>query len=201
MGAEKQATTCTACDAGKFSAEKQATTCTACDAGTYSGGGKAFCNACPVGTWSATTLLTRVDDCIHCQAGKSTIGEKNIAYSACYDCAAGNFSTEGGACTKCLAGEYSSQPGKSKCKVCPEGRYSSSPGQSKCTEIEDGHVCKPLDYVKPFVSGPELAKHGDKYDLYVTLRGAAENVYILPDTSWIDNLVRIVVPEERKKNY
>lgn len=119
-----------------------------------------------------------VDACTHCPAGKSTDSPGSTASIECTDCKKGQFSREGGACKNCTAGEYSSESGESKCTFCPQGRYSKIGGQDHCNAFEDGHVCKPSLFVEPFVLAVKSESwQKDTYDLYVTLRAAAENVY------------------------
>lgn len=65
---------CLTCPAGfATDVEIQASSCTACDSGKFNNGSKISCSICPEGTYS----LTRASGCVLCDSGKYANGTQN----------------------------------------------------------------------------------------------------------------------------
>ena len=151
------ATTCTACDAGEYSADSEvacavcpagsitnklantgATTCTACDAGEYSADSEVACAVCPAGSITNTLANTGATTCTACDAGEYSADSE----VACAVCPAGSITntlanTGATTCTECDAGEYSADS-KVACVACPTGFYQNSIEQTACIDVAAG---------------------------------------------------------------
>jgi hypothetical protein len=118
-------TSCLQCGTGKFSGN-EASNCTECEAGTFSAvNGSATCIGCEAGKYSSESGASA---CRKCPAGKynpDTLGNNNS--SKCVDCAAGTYSNASGiadaaSCLQCPdnSGSPSGSTLVDKC-VCNEG--------------------------------------------------------------------------------
>ena len=125
------ATTCTACDAGDYSANSTtacatcvhgsvtdtltdvgAKSCTACDPGTYTSGPTDTCTACAAGEFSTTPTTP----CATCDAGSVTDTLTDTGAKSCTACAAGDYSANSQtACAPCVIGTYSASPAAEQC--------------------------------------------------------------------------------------
>ena len=123
--------TCKNCGAGKETkmTKAGASSCTACEAGKYSDEDKnTACKACDAGKYRATAGADAEKLCVPCEAGKY-VG--NVGASTCIDCDPGEYLTQTGAdrkalCLDCGAGSAtkSSSSGASSCTACEAGKYS-----------------------------------------------------------------------------
>jgi hypothetical protein len=123
---------CTLCAAGTFSAAN-ATACTPCPVGTFSAlAGASTCQNCASGTFASQVGSSQ---CQNCAAGTSAA----VGSSLCQACAAGSFSTTGApVCSPCDAGTYSSLPGAEKCLPCAAGSAAPGIGATVCTPCTPG---------------------------------------------------------------
>ena len=87
----------------------------------YSFTSGAYCQTCPVGTFSLQNLQDTA--CTACAAG--TYGS-TVGLSVCAACAAGTYGPTAGlsVCTACAAGTYGPTIGLAVCAACPAGTYS-----------------------------------------------------------------------------
>ena len=149
---EPGATTCTICDAGKFSPSSDigcadcaqgsvtdklelggATTCTECDAGTYTSGPTVQCTNCTAGKFS----LTPTTECADCADGSVTNKLEESGASTCTHCDAGKYSPNSQVgCGVCAPGSVTDKlelDGATTCTKCHAGEYSAD----STTECED----------------------------------------------------------------
>ena len=164
---------CFDCALGYYSVDKRQ--CIACGAGFYlSTGNRDGCDACPVGTNSQKTGLTRQLDCfLSCPKGMtSTNGE-----APCNQCGLDSYSSNGLSCTSCgglktkgvgkttasdcissCAAGYYSYNGLEICRACPKNFYQAQTGQRQCLECGGNQVTQsegktsPADCIDGFAS-------------------------------------------------
>ncbi|KAL9655086.1 hypothetical protein ABK040_008867 [Willaertia magna] len=117
------------------------------------------CLSCPIGTYSPSSQIFSINDCIPCTAGhynsemgagectpcpRATYNEKESAISRdqCLPCKVGSSNNEFGQkdCVPCSPGKFTNSTGSYTCKDCRPGYYSSNPGQTECDK------CKPGEY-------------------------------------------------------
>ena len=138
--------TCSNCGAGTYSTTVGATTastCISCGAGTYSGAGASICTSCGAGTYSGAGASI----CTSCGAGTYSPTVVATTASTCISCGAGTYSptvgaTTASACIGCDAGKYSATTGAtaaSTCIDCTCGKFTSSSGRSVCTSCTYGN--------------------------------------------------------------
>jgi len=125
-GTQSSGATCTACDAGQFSAVHDGTSgCSWCTGNTYSASGATVCSSCTSGAAPAGANKVKSANYQTCQC------------NAGYGPAGG---TAGGACSQCASGKFS--PGyDTACSVCTGNTYSAA-GASACTTCASGQFAK-----------------------------------------------------------
>ncbi|XP_076110499.1 uncharacterized protein LOC143079160 isoform X5 [Mytilus galloprovincialis] len=165
---------CFDCALGHYSSEKRQ--CLECTFGFYlATPNRDSCDACPSGTNSRKTGLTRQTDCyLTCPNGfTSTTGQ-----APCYQCAADSYSSNGQSCTTCPSGKktigvgkstesdcknpcpagYYSYNGLETCTACPRNFYQANTGQRQCLECQGDRITQaegkisPADCVSGFAS-------------------------------------------------
>ena len=112
-----------------------ASTCTACDAGTYSAALAVNCTLCNVGRSS----LTQAPNCTKCIPGFHAAFEGS---SSCSACAGGSSTGEiygASACFSCPEGTFQAETGQAACRVCSTGSYADSTGTLSCTACAAGY--------------------------------------------------------------
>ncbi|XP_039940848.1 multiple epidermal growth factor-like domains protein 6 [Hirundo rustica] len=129
-----------------------------CPAGSYCPPGSAFPTPCPPGTFSNTSGLRNLQECLDCPPGLYCDGTNNQAPSG--PCAPGYFCTGGAKSAlqhEVMEGHYSLagafkpepcplgtfQPGRAQsvCRDCPEGTFCSEPGLPVPQDCPKGHFC------------------------------------------------------------
>jgi len=114
--------------------ETKATTCTSCDAGKYSSFRSFECLNCVEGKSSSSGAVK----CEDCAAG---FYAPALESSTCTACSAGNYSTNAGAiiCNRCPLGTYQGSTSQSNCLKCEAGKYADTLGSVSCTSCEVGY--------------------------------------------------------------
>lgn len=125
---------CSACDAGRYSGEQGSIMCSPCVAGRFSNAGETECSSCIEGKFSGEA--TR--ECNSCEAGRFSTKVGADSSSACLPCSAGQFSSSSAAtsCSTCTSGMYSDS-GWTSCLKCSVGKYSGA-GASQCILCSPG---------------------------------------------------------------
>jgi hypothetical protein len=145
-----KATTCTSCDAGKYS-HNSSYTCTKCDEGKYSSSGAEVCIKCKTGFMSPSMGAS---SCIACSAGFYSDFQGAVNCTACAkgkyqgstgqskysQCESGRYTDElqSKICAACSAGTYADQVASTNCSSCSKGKFQGSTGQSACVACEGG---------------------------------------------------------------
>ena len=111
---ESSESTCTNCDAGKFSSTAGASTASSC-------------TGCGPGTYLPTAGNQAEEDCIPCQAGTYSPSAGASTASTCAPCGAGKFSSSTAAATA------------ASCQSCPPGKFSEASG---ATQVQAIQVCR-----------------------------------------------------------
>lgn len=125
---------CLPCAAGSHTkVASKATTCTSCDAGKFSNGSSYECGSCLKGQYSPSSS----DQCYSCMPGKYTSLSES---SLCKDCSSGRFASKFNStnCTSCDFGKYQGSTGQSSCLNCNEGTYSSELATTSCINCDVG---------------------------------------------------------------
>ena len=116
---------------------------TPCAAGTWSAGGiiSNSCNACPAGTYTASTGTTSLAGCFACALGRYSAA----GASTCSLCQPGTYASASGstACTPCPAGTSSAASGATTaaaCAACALNFFASSAGAATCAACPSGGI-------------------------------------------------------------
>ena len=130
---------CLQCAVGKYSKTSR-TSCSSCEAGKFSivlaATSESNCTRCARGKYSEARAATSAATCLTCIAGKFSINEGATSPQACTDCAEGTYAQAPGssACVSCQAGTYGNIQGAASadlaCVRCPAGAYSETVGAS-----------------------------------------------------------------------
>ena len=135
------ATSCTACDAGKFSTNATAWQCLPCAEGRSSTSGQPECDSCEAGRFQA---LSGQGSCETCSVGKVAPASGSMV---CSECEPGKAQRASGQeqCEKCAEGKFSGAEGSSACEPCGI-EYDSKEGSEVCDIAASGHYLeKPID--------------------------------------------------------
>ena len=146
---------CSTCEAGKYSATAGQGVCTACAAGTYStSANSTSCTPCGAGTYLPTT-------------GSNSSG-------ACLPCPAGTYSAGPGAsnCTPCATGTYNPNSSATSCISCPVNTYATSTGASSVQQCV-ASVPFPTVWVSRVMPPASLGCTADATTKTATLTGQA----------------------------
>eukprot|EP00698_Gefionella_okellyi_P007559 TRINITY_DN1855_c0_g1_i3.p1 TRINITY_DN1855_c0_g1~~TRINITY_DN1855_c0_g1_i3.p1 ORF type:complete len:3930 (+),score=866.22 TRINITY_DN1855_c0_g1_i3:1305-13094(+) len=138
-------TTCSVCTAGTFSLNAGATSasaCVSCTRGYYCEGGSSA-QACPAGTYGASTAMTAVTQCTSCPAGTYNSISAATASASCLSCPAGYYSTALGAsslsaCQLCAIGSYCLNGVSAVCPLGTRGLTQGLNSSSLCTPCAIG---------------------------------------------------------------
>ena len=134
------ATSCTACDAGKFSTNATAWQCLPCAEGRSSTSGQPECDSCEAGRFQA---LSGQGSCETCSVGKVAPASGSMV---CSECEPGKAQRASGQeqCEKCAEGKFSGAEGSSACEPCGI-EYDSKEGSEVCDIAASGHYLeKPI---------------------------------------------------------
>ena len=141
---------CSACEAGTYSAVIGSTNCTSCLKGHFQNQvGHSTCFPCPTGTFSPREMSIV---CSNCSAGLFTFASasthcstcirgKYAVPTGCLNCSSGFYSDGFGTCVPCPAGMFSENEGSSMCVSCPGGK--STAKVSANSSLDCVPVCPP----------------------------------------------------------
>jgi hypothetical protein len=155
-----EASNCTECEAGTFSAVNGSATCIGCEAGKYSSeSGASACRKCPAGKYLNSEGNDDETDCVACVGGNVTSlpGSTSILNCVCLPgfvgspasgirctvtdtvCPRGTYLELGESriCSPCVPGTYSNATNMTSCLQCGTGKFSGNEA-SNCTECEAG---------------------------------------------------------------
>jgi hypothetical protein len=147
-----KATTCTVCDAGRYSHSNTSLSCPTCMKGEYSSSGASNCTTCSSGSYadkegsSSCTLCpsgrvapsSHSTNCTNCDTGTY---QGASGQSACIDCDIGKYAatSEATSCSNCELGK-SSRLGSDDCRLAADGYYFIS---SSVYSRQASSVCEP----------------------------------------------------------
>jgi hypothetical protein len=155
-----EASNCTECEAGTFSAVNGSATCIGCEAGKYSSeAGASACRKCPAGKYLNSEGNDDETDCVACVGDNVTSlpGSISIFNCVCLPgfvgspasgigctvtdtvCPRGTYLElrESRICSPCVPGTYSNATDMTSCLQCGTGKFSGNKA-SNCTECEAG---------------------------------------------------------------
>jgi hypothetical protein len=135
-----EASTCTACETGKYQPNVRTSECIFCAAGSaIAATGQAACILCDPGAYAATTGLS---SCLLAEPGYYAYGTVlgGRGATAQVVCATGHYSTISGvaACTQCRPGSSQPATGQQSCTLCAVGRIQDGYAQPTCDECDPG---------------------------------------------------------------
>ena len=155
------ASVCTECSPGEFSADDGSSACDPCPAGQFNGDyGQDACALCPLGKFSTPARV----ECASCGTDTSTGRPGATTFDECQSyCPLGWFGPDNGVnktdapCRECAPGTYSPYTKLSECLPCPPGTFAAAAGAAACSpcplhEFNEGEgaeaclACPPTDF-------------------------------------------------------
>ncbi|KAJ8280617.1 hypothetical protein GJAV_G00056950 [Gymnothorax javanicus] len=125
-----------------------------CPRGSYCPPSSAAPTPCPPGTFSNSTGLTGVQQCVSCPPGhycssSNSTSPTGVCFAGHY-CAAGSVSPTQ---HQAEMGQYA-PAGAARPQLCPLGTFQPARGQSSCLACERGHVCNQTGLAQPIPCPP-----------------------------------------------
>ncbi|KAH3741464.1 hypothetical protein DPMN_048189, partial [Dreissena polymorpha] len=120
-----------------------------CPVGYFCPEGSDYPEPCPIGTFSRSTGVTQVEDCLPCLPGHYCFVQANIKNSTMPACDPGYVCLEGSSTPNptdgvtgyiCPRGHFC-EAGTTQEEACPPGTYQASLGQDNCTVCPAGYMC------------------------------------------------------------
>ena len=144
---------CIGCGAGRYAnTALAATSCVACEKGKWSDSiAGTSCTNCLAGQYNDQTASTSIDACIDCTAGRySTVGGAAISSAVCNICrvgAATNTPSRATSCEDCEMGKYNPHKEQVSCTSCLTGTYLPSTGSVASTQCLLCEIGKASDVI------------------------------------------------------
>ncbi|KAJ8368244.1 hypothetical protein SKAU_G00082720 [Synaphobranchus kaupii] len=125
-----------------------------CPAGSFCPTGSPAPTPCPPGTFSNSTGLTGIQQCVNCLQGYYCSGSNSTAPTG--PCFAGHYCPTGSASPtqfEVEEGQYS-PPGAARAQLCPLGTFQPARGQASCLACERGRFCNRTGLAHPTLCPP-----------------------------------------------